>query len=537
MSSNGEVGSNSKSEPGDATVIRVRPTDASKTETKRLVSILLISWVCSAVIHVVLLALFLMVTVNVGTAPAMETEIIQTKVDDDGPRDDNLTNDEVGNNPEELLNYDVKRIEDVSVPGPNLPDEDVGIKNAPESAKINIPPPPGMGGPDGQGGGIEALKPGLASPFGEKGGMGGKLFVPGSLGGRSGSTRQQLVASGGGNSESEACVASGLKWLAAHQALDGHWSLDGFNHHGHCNCNGFGQSNDIAATAFGLLPFLGAGQTHKDSKDYKHHVERGLKYLMSRQGRDGYFGGTMYAHGLATIAICEAYGMTSDPALKASAQRAINFIRGAQGDGGGWRYEPREAGDVSVTGWEIMALKSGQMAGLEVDDSRNPTLTRASKFLNSCMTADQTGYGYQSPQELGITTTAVGLLCRLYMGTGPRNTGIQGGVQRLKQSPPSSKGRNIYYDYYATQVMHHFGGEAWEFWNPQIRNLLVKTQDRGLDPKHPHMKGSWSPKEDLWGGQGGRIMTTSLSVLTLEVYYRHLPLYQRNMTAKGGAAE
>jgi hypothetical protein len=85
--------------------------------------------------------------------------------------------------------------------------------------------------------------------------------------------------------------------------------------------------------------------------------------------------------------------------------------------------------------------------------------------------------------------------------------------------------------------MHHFGGEPWEFWNPQVRNLLVKTQDKGLDAKHPHLKGSWTPKDDLWGAQGGRIMTTSLSILTLEVYYRHLPLYQRNLTAKGGAAE
>jgi hypothetical protein len=542
MVSSSEVGTspNQKSEPGDLSSIRGLPVDRRGDDSRRLVSVLLISWVCSAVIHAVLLVLFLTVTVNVGAAPTMELEIIQARVDDSGPRDENLTNDEIGDNPEQLLTYDTKRIEDVSVPGPTMLDEAVGLKNAPESTPINIPPPPGLGDKNGQGGGIEALKPGLASPIGAPGGMMKGVFGPGGFGGRSGATRQQLLTSGGGNTESEACVAAGLKWLVAHQAPDGHWSLDGFNR-GRCNCNGYGEPNDIAATAFGLLPLLGAGETHKEPKaTYKHNVERALKYLIARQARDGYFGGKMYAHGLATIAICEAYGMTSDPTLKAPAQRALNFIRAAQSDGGGWRYEPREAGDTSVTGWQIMALKSGQMAGLEVDDSRNPTLSRASRFLNTVMTADQTGYGYQSPQDLsGASMTAVGLLCRLYLGTGPRNTGIQGGVQRLKQYPPSpvTTARNIYYDYYATQVMHHIGGESWEFWNPKIRNLLVKTQDKGLDPKHPHMKGSWSPTGDLWGGTGGRIMTTSLSILTLEVYYRHLPLYRRDMAAKAAPAE
>jgi hypothetical protein len=368
----------------------------------------------------------------------------------------------------------------------------------------------------------------LKSPQPDSGKSAPRDDVPGGFGGRSGAARKQLLTSGGGNAESEACVASGLQWLVAHQSPDGHWSLDGFSH-GRCNCGGFGQPNDIAATAFGLLPLLGAGESHKEPKaTYRLNVERGLEYLIARQAPDGNFGGGMYAHGLATIAICEAYGLTSDPVLKTPAQRALNFIRGAQGDGGGWRYEPREAGDTSVTGWEIMALMSGQMAGLEVDNNRNPTLARASKFLNTCMTADETGYGYTSPQELSASMTAVGLLCRLYLGTGPRNSGIQGGVQRLKQNPPSSAPtrRNIYYDYYATQVMFHFGGEPWDSWNPQIRNLLVKTQDKGDDPKHPHTKGSWSPVGDIWGG-GGRIMTTSLSILTLEVYYRHLPLYRR----------
>src|SRR5439155_17792091 len=111
-------------------------------------------------------------------------------------------------------------------------------------------------------------------------------------------------------------------------------------------------------TAFGLLPFLAAGITHKPSAkkneqvDYSKVVNAGLMWLMAKQSKAsadrGYFGGDMYSHGLATIAMCEAYGLTSDPRLKVSAQLAIDYIQKAQHDGGGWRYAPNQAGDTSV---------------------------------------------------------------------------------------------------------------------------------------------------------------------------------------------
>jgi hypothetical protein len=512
--------------PAEPGVIRAIPVLGNENPA-RARSLLLMAWIGSLVIHGILLTLFLLVTINVGNATvATETEIIQTLVDDD-KKEANLTNDDEGLNPDQLLNYDLARIEDHSVPGPVNPTEAVGIKDAPEGAMVNVPPPAGLGGNDGQSGGLDALKPGLASPFGFAGGMRG-LNVPGGFGGRSGATRQRLVEEGGGNTKSEAAVAAGLKWLIMHQAADGHWSLDGFNQQGHCNCTGFGQHNDIAATAFGLLPLLAAGETHKNPKAiYGKNVGNALKYLMGKQARDGSFGGGMYAHGLASIAMCEAYGMTSDPSLKVSAQRALNYIRAAQSEGGGWRYEPRQGGDTSVAGWQLMALKSGQMAGLEVDDSKNPTFAKATKFLNSVNTSDGSGYGYVGPNPTP-TMTAVGLLCRLYLGTGPRNSGIIGGVHSLKRSPPGGT-NSIYYYYYATQVLHHVGGPDWDSWNPKMRDLLIDKQDKGSDPKKPHLKGSWSPAGDAHGGAGGRLMMTSLSLLTLEVYYRHLPLYQRNL--------
>src|SRR5207245_2051162 len=110
------------------------------------------------------------------------------------------------------------------------------------------------------------------------------------------------------------------------------------------------------------LPFLAAGQTHKGGDKtipgggkYTKNVENGLKYLKTAQKPDGSFtgAGDMYDNAIATMALCEAYGMTADPTLKNPAQIAVNYIVKAQHSGGGWRYSPGTPGDTSVTGWQI----------------------------------------------------------------------------------------------------------------------------------------------------------------------------------------
>src|SRR5262249_26298625 len=154
-----------------------------------------------------------------------------------------------------------------------------------------------------------------------------------------------------------------------------------------------------------------------------------------------------------------------------------------------------------VGGWQLMALKSGQMAGLEVPSR---TMQGASKWLDLCASPDGGGYGYSGPGE-SPTMSAVGLLCRQYLGLGPRHPRLAKGVDRLKQLPPKAA-NTMYYNYYATQVMHHMGGDAWSFWNPQMRDLLIDRQDKGADSKRPHHKGSWDPKSDAFGSSGGRVM-------------------------------
>src|SRR4029079_14191632 len=152
---------------------------------------------------------------------------------------------------------------------------------------------------------------------------------------------------------------------------DGSWSLGAYQRM--CkdpSCTGKGSANtDTAATALGLLPFFAAGQTHKSRGPYKETIFKGLYWLTSQQKPDGDLRGkegTMYSHGLATITLCEAYGLTEDRKIGAAAQQAIIFIEKSQAADGGWRYKPGEPGDTSVVGWQVMAMKSGLMGGLSV---------------------------------------------------------------------------------------------------------------------------------------------------------------------------
>jgi hypothetical protein len=356
-------------------------------------------------------------------------------------------------------------------------------------------------------------------------------LTPGGFGGRTGDVREQLLRDGGGTKQSEAAVALGLQWLAKHQERDGHWSLDGFNHRAGCTCTGPGAKYDIAATALGLLPFLGTGETHLGARPHTNIVNKGLNYLISRQQKDGSFSANMYEHGLATIAMCEAYGLTGDARLKPHAQAGLNYIAHAQSDAGSWRYGAGQQGlDTSIGGWQLMALKSGQMAGLNVPKE---ILTRADRGLDAVMDQASFGYGYAS-SGTGVTTTAVALLCRQYRGWGPKTPQLAEGIKIVEANPPNWG--NVYYCYYATQVMHHMGGERWQQWNEGtdakgnrihqgMRDLLIAKQDK--DPTM-HSCGSWNPAGDVHGAAGGRIMVTSLSLLTLEVYYRHVPLYGRD---------
>ncbi len=374
------------------------------------------------------------------------------------------------------------------------------------------------------------------------------LLRKGSFGGRlTSESKHALLEAYGGTPESEQAVLQGLRWLAAHQQQDGRWSLKNY-HQGISGCNCHTefekdvQDNDTAGTAFGLLPFLGAGITHTRAPSqpaeldkYRRVVKDGLDFLKKNQvvkekdvKKIGNLGGTMYSHALGTMALCEAYGLSGDETLKIPAQRAVRYLIEAQHYGGGWCYSPNTPGDMSVTGWVFLAIRDGQLASLPVPSE---TLTKSQKFLDSVANgpteAKFSRYGYQPGKDATIVLTSAGLLSRQYAGWKQDNADLVAGCKFMMGNLPPKTGPvggplgSIYYYYYATQVLHHMEGEQFDLWNYRMREHLIRTQQR-----YSHKAGSWEAEGAEWAQAGGRLYSTALALLTLEVYYRHLPMYR-----------
>ena len=336
--------------------------------------------------------------------------------------------------------------------------------------------------------------------------------------------RVEMIQNEGGTMLTEAAVARGLRWLASVQNDDGSWSLENWK-----KSKNRGNKGDAAATYLALLPFLGAGQTHEYGI-YKETVSKGLKWTLDHQLPNGDLRDdlpksyAMYAQGQGAIVLIETLAMTGDERFRKPSQTAIDFIVKAQHHEGGWRYRPKERGDTSIFGWQMMALQSALSPelGLDVPES---TLKLADLYLDGACNADKSRYKYTPNRDSKIshTMTAEALLCRMYLGWKRDDPRLMNGMDWLSDKHlPSTRKRNIYYWYYATQAMHHYGGRAWEVWNREMSDILVKMQDvRG------RYAGSWTSDGYEYGGQGGRIYVTALAVCCLEVYYRHLPIFKQ----------
>jgi hypothetical protein len=404
-----------------------------------------------------------------------------------------------------------------------------------------------------------ALASDMMSTIGAVGGKGG------GLGGRANPGKQ--AARGGGGGDTEAAVDRALKWFAEHQMPNGSWNLDMKqcpSCNGQCSHSGSGDPSNVSgATALALLPFLARGNTHLEGP-YKKQVEQGIGFLVKRaiegKGRIPLAGdpsnANYYVQGLAGMALSECYAMSKDDTLAAPTQAVLNVIMEAQDPvGGGWKYGAKQPGDMSVTSWQIMALKSGNMAYLQV----NPlTVKKAVEFLDSVGTDDGAFYGYDEPGPIPAMTAAA-LLCRMYMGWKQDHPGLRRGAEMIARDGPST---NLYYNYYATQVMYQMGGDMWLSWNNRMKPLLLATQSNkgheagswyeGLSGGQHHGGGTAGPriegyagtKEGKGGvefpkadsstaGYGGRLYTTSLATMILEVYYRHLPIFGQQSTAEG----
>ncbi len=337
--------------------------------------------------------------------------------------------------------------------------------------------------------------------------------------------RARLVEDRGGTAQTELAVAQALRWLAAHQSPDGHWDGSGYDD-GCGQCAGTTDYEvDIALTGLAVLCFLAADHTHISDGPFRDTVAGGVRWLMAGQRPTGDLRGTetMYSHGIAAIALAEAYGMTADPLLEDAVRRAVAFIHAARNRSeGGWRYDPGQRGDTSVLGWQTMAVKSAERAGIELPEG---LYGAAGRWLDRVSTPSQPGrYAYQPGRDATPAMTAEGMFVQQLLGRTPQEPRMQMSAEFLMQHLPDWESQpNTYYWYYATLALYQHQGSQWQRWNQALTRQLLDRQERG-GPR----EGSW-PAIGKWAPYGGRVYQTALCTLMLEVYYRYLPTYMREV--------
>lgn len=368
------------------------------------------------------------------------------------------------------------------------------------------------------------------------------LLSPLSFRGRNPGDRDAYLAAGGGGPGTETAVVRGLDWLLKVQRPAGNWSLAGPYADG-IESASYRKDNTIAATAMALLALQGYGITpHLKDIRFKKYIDattKGWKWLLLRQmdsgsffrDGDGTYEHRFYTQGLCTIAICELYGMSGVEDYREPAERAVAYCLENQSVSGGWKYHPAPqspAADVSVTGWIVLALQSARAAGLDVPQEN---LDRISAFLDTTANEDGSRYRYMHApgEKFTRSMTAEALTCRILLGWRQDDKRLRAGLDWITEERnlirfDEPKNRDVYYWYYATQALHHFGGEHWAAWNEAMRTELPRYQEMtGRDA------GSWSPRRpvsDEWGIAYGRLYTTCFSLYLLESYYRHERVYR-----------
>jgi hypothetical protein len=346
--------------------------------------------------------------------------------------------------------------------------------------------------------------------------------------------REKLAGRLGGSPQAEEAVELGLRWLASAQNVDGRWQASRWGAGraapaGGQNRQQAGAGADTGLTGLALLAFLAAGHTHVREGAYQDTVTRGLQFLLNQQSRNGNLSGgaqlfsAMYCHGMATFALSEAYAMTGDDRLRPAVGRAVNYILAAQHPTtGGWRYRPGDPGDTSQLGWQLMALKSAELAGIEFP-TRSKQLVR--EFLKTVSSGRYGGLAaYRPGQQVSRAMTAEALACRQFLGLSPNSlAAVEAADYAVSELPGSERGRseamNFYFYYYATLALYQRQDDRWDRWNAALQSTLIGSQER-----LGSLAGSWHPNT-VWGAYGGRVYTTAMATLCLEVYYRFLPLF------------
>ncbi|GMU80135.1 MAG: hypothetical protein AMXMBFR47_00060 [Planctomycetota bacterium] len=374
--------------------------------------------------------------------------------------------------------------------------------------------------------------------------------------------RRERIAQFGGTVDTENAVEAGLIWLAAHQSPGGLWNR--IDYRKQCPpgtvCPGWAlfRTNielDAGVTGLCVLAFLGAGYTDRVGP-HQQTVSKAIEALVRLQEPGGGFSAdeanATYNDSIATLALAEFYALTDDKRLVPTLERAVRRLVLAQQPLGGWDYLPRgDTGrnDTSITAWVVQALQAAAAAGIEVP---RETLVRAALHFARATEADgrvwyaDAGTGVKLDDQTkdislryGPAMTAAGMTCMQLLGWTIDNPTAVRQRSLLLADPPSvtmmqrgdrTELHDYYYWYYGTLAAFQAGGETWERWNGALRDATLPLQNRETtaDRKKKHIFGSWPAYGQgwgKWGRSGGRVYATAISVLTLEIYYRHSPLF------------
>ena len=465
------------------------------------------SWGLSVFVHAVIIVILALIFFPIPPAPPEVEAVFSTEI---GDQLDFLTEDEGNLNPNQAESYAL-----------NVPEE-LRIEDVVVFERDDLP-----------------FVSDVAAPLFDQ----SRIEMSDMLTGRTDpGLKNDLLSKYGGNKLTEEAVEAGLEWLTKQQDKDGSWSLRGPYSDGIASID-----NKPAATALALLAFQGSGNTRSFGK-HSAVVRRGWTWLLKQQNSDGSFAPSprsnealFYTQALCTIALCEMITLekNANARVRNQAENAVNYILENQhATRGGWKYLPQESSDLSVTGWCLMALKTAEMAGINVPDSN---YARIGAFLDSVSYDEGAGYVYQlvngkvSDVEKRPSMTATGLMCREYLGWAQNDPALLRGAEaltkeenliRLPTTPEEEKNFyfNVYGWYSTSMALKSLGpyNKYWRRWNGALSKELPKLQE----PRGSKEAGSWNPQFDEYSFGGGRMYVTCLSILCLEVYYRHLSIYR-----------
>jgi hypothetical protein len=349
------------------------------------------------------------------------------------------------------------------------------------------------------------------------------LKISGLYGGRSNAGRKKQLKRFGGSEATETAVLRALRWLKKTQKPDGSWS----------------SSQPQAMGGLALLAFLAHGET-PISEEFGMTVQKAMQYLSDQMMAvpDSAQAGLVraYVNGIVTYALSESYGLTKIPFLKPPMEKGLGFIVRGQQDAGGFDYSYKKGArwDLSVTGWQLQALKAGYVAGADVPGLLEG-IDKGISFLKNVNYKDGK-FGYSSPGTGSMGMQGAGTLCLQLLGEG-NSSEARAGVKNISENytvvwdnNAEHKGHSnpSYNWYYCTQAMFHAGQSTWRKWNKVFSEVMIKNQKRDGHWDCPG-KGD-KPEYDPW-------YTTTLCCLSLQVYYRYLPTYKMpKRVAKSGTS-